>query len=256
MENQIVKEQFNKQAKKFADWAVTRNTAQMKGYYDFCEISPRDTLLDVACGPGAMTVFMAHHVRSATGVDISDNEIEIANNVARQLGIANIQFDCSDVEQLPYPDNSFSVVLCKAAFHHFVQPVKVFNEMKRCCMQGGKVSIQDIAAYDDIYVDEYFETFEKLVDICHHRTLQEREFAQLFTNADIDITDQFMLTVDLSVDEYLEHAVQDKDGRLALEKLIKDGIKDPRLKEYLFYRDDQLFFKRNVYLIVGQKKDK
>ncbi|MBN1924202.1 MAG: class I SAM-dependent methyltransferase [Prolixibacteraceae bacterium] len=253
MTNQIIKEQFNKQAEKFANWSVSKNLEYINAYFDFCEIKPTDNLLDVACGPGDFTIFNAKRISGARGVDISDKEIEIANGLVVEFGLDNVQFDCHDVEKLPYPDNAYSVVICKSAFHHFTNPDEVFKEMVRCCEKGGLISIQDIRAYDDDDVNSFFETFDKLIDISHNVTLGEHEFDDLFRKNNITITGVFKLEVDLNVREYIEHAEQDEANKLKIERMLKNGISDPGLKNFLFKKGGELFFKRPVYLIKGIK---
>lgn len=61
MANQLVKEQFNRQAEKFAKWSVGKNIEYLNGYFDFCGIKSADRLLDVACGPGEFTIYIAQH---------------------------------------------------------------------------------------------------------------------------------------------------------------------------------------------------
>ncbi|NQU88685.1 MAG: class I SAM-dependent methyltransferase [Mariniphaga sp.] len=146
MKNQIIKDQFNKQAELFANWSVSKNLEYLEAYVNFCSIQPGDRVLDVACGPGDLAIFLADKVSKVQGIDISDKEVEIANGLVNKFGLKNIRFDCADVEKLPNDNNSFSVVLCKSAFHHFRNPDVVFKEMKRCCEKSGKISIQDIVA--------------------------------------------------------------------------------------------------------------
>jgi len=253
MVNQKVKEQFNKQAEKFANWSVGKNVEYLNGYFDFCNIQPNDILLDVACGPGDFTNLTARRILKASGVDISDKEIEIANRQSSELGLTNVVFDCSDVENLPYSNNSFTVVVCKSAFHHFMNPEIVFKEMIRCCENGGKISIQDIRAYDDSYVNEFFEAFDKLIDNSHNKTLNEYEFNKLYSGNGIKKTGEFKLDVDLNVREYVDHAVQDKGNQEKIDRLLKHGLDDNRINNYLFMKDGELYFKRPVYLIIGIK---
>ena len=106
MSNKIVRDQFNKQAEKFANWSIGKNIEYLNGYYNFCDIQSSDKLLDVACGPGEFTIFIAKRILETRGVDISDREIEIANSLIKEFGLSNIEFDCSDVEKLPYKDNT------------------------------------------------------------------------------------------------------------------------------------------------------
>jgi ubiquinone/menaquinone biosynthesis C-methylase UbiE len=253
MQNQIVKEQFNKQAEKFANWSVGKNTDYLNAYFDFCNIQPTDRLLDVACGPGEFTIFIAKRIKEARGVDISDKEIEIANGLINDFGLNNVGFDCSDVEHLPYNNDSYSIVVCKSAFHHFTNPDCVFKEMIRCCVKNGKISIQDIVTYEDEYVNNFFETFDKLVDISHNRTLSKNDFDQLYRDNSINKTGEFRIDVDLNVNEYLEHAKQDKASRIKIQKLLEKGKNDTRVNNYLFLKNGELYFKRPVYLIIGKK---
>ncbi|MBN1998519.1 class I SAM-dependent methyltransferase [candidate division KSB1 bacterium] len=191
MSNHIVKRQFNRQAEKFANWSVGENIEFMNAYFEFCEIQPHDRLLDVACGPGEFTIFIAKMISVARGVDISDREIEIANGFIKEFGLDNIGFDCTDVEVLAYDNNSYSIVVCKSAFHHFRQTEVIFNEMR--------------------------------------------------------------LSVDLRIDEYLEHAVQNRENHAEALRLLAKGQKDKKLDGYLFKKNDMLFFKRPVYIILGRK---
>ena len=253
MTNQIVKEQFNNQAEKFANWSIGKNVEYLNGYFDFCDIQSSDRLLDIACGPGEFTIFIAKRISEARGVDISDKEIEIANGLIKEFGLSNVGFDCSDVEKLPYGDNSFSIVICKSAFHHFINPDLVFKEIIRCCERGGRISIQDIAAYEDDYVNDYFETFDKLVDISHNKTLAEFDFNKLYSDNRINKTGEFRLDVDLNVKEYIDQAIQDEESKLKTDYFLKKGLDDERLADFLFIRDNDLFFKRHVYLIIGEK---
>jgi len=253
MSNQLVKDQFNKQAEKFANWSVGKNVEYLNSYFDFCEISPDDKLLDVACGPGEFTIFTARKISEAYGIDISDKEIDIAKSSAKNLSIDNVHFNCADVEKLPYNDNTFSIVVCKSAFHHFINPVIVLDQMKRCCMQGGKISVQDIVSYDDEYVKDFFETFDKLVDISHNRVLSIGELNRLFQECEIKKIREFSIEVDLSVKEYVDHAVQEPENVLKINDLLNKGINDKRLSGYLFKKNGELYFKRLAYLILGIK---
>ncbi len=253
MQNQIVKEQFNKQAEKFANWSIGKNIDYLDAYFNFCGIKPADRLLDVACGPGEFTIYIAKKISEARGVDISDKEIDIAKKLIKEFGLKNVGFDCSDVEHLPYNDNSYSIVVCKSAFHHFINPNKVFKEMVRCCEKSGKISIQDIVAYKDKNVNDFFEAFDKLVDISHNRVLSQNDFNKLFPDNKIVKTGEFRIDVDLNVNEYLEHAQQDKKNRIEIQKLLKKGKNDNKFSDYLFFKNDELYFKRPVYLIIGNK---
>jgi len=254
MDNQQIRNQFNKQAEIFANWAAGKNAEYLQAFYDFSGIAPDDKLLDVACGPGEFTCYAARKVFAAYGVDISDKEIEIAKNRSNQLGLGNIYFDRSDVEKIPYKDNFFSKVVCKSAFHHFIHPTAVFDEMRRCCIPGGKISIQDIVAFENGYVTSFFDSFDKLVDASHNSVLKTEELNRLFIDHKVKKIKESHFEANLPVKEYIGHAVQEPENRTKINALLSDGLNDRKIAEYLFFNEGELYCKRFGYLILGEKK--
>ena len=253
--HEIVKRQFDSQALNFSNWSVTQNTEYQKAYFDFCEISSQDTVLDFACGTGEYAIFAAPKVKYVQGVDISKGMIEIAQRQAEEMNLNNIGFLCSPVEQTPFEDGAFSVVMCRSAFHHFHNYDGIFDEMVRCCRQGGRISVQDIMAYPDRKIDEFFEEFEKLVDVSHHKTVSREFIENLYHQRKLKIKNRFEIEIELNFREYLGHAKQSEENQERIVHLIENGIKDPDISKYFIDKEGTLFFKRHVFLILGEKEN-
>ena len=251
--HEIVKRQFDKQAQNFSNWSVTKNIEYQKAYFDFCQISSQDTLLDLACGTGEYAIFAAPNVKYVRGGDISKGMIELAQKQAEKENVNNVSFLCHPVEQTPFEDESFTIVICRSAFHHFEDYDKIFNEMTRCCQKGGRISIQDIVAYPDEREDSFFEEFEKAVDVSHHKTLSKEYIKSLYDQRNIRIKNTFEIEVELHFQEYLGHAQQSEKSKTKIEKLLEMGLNDPYLSKYFIIKDGDLFFKREVFLILGEK---
>ena len=64
-------------------------------------------------------------------MDISEGMIGLALKKTEEEEFSGLEFRIGDVEHLPFPDASFSVVVCKAAFHHMPRYDLVFREMVR-----------------------------------------------------------------------------------------------------------------------------
>jgi ubiquinone/menaquinone biosynthesis C-methylase UbiE len=252
-QDQSVREAFNKQAHKYANWSHAKNVKNLNGYFDFCKIRPSDRLLDIACGPGDFIINAAPKIKIGRGVDISDAQIEIANHQAKEFGLLNVEFDRGSAEALPYADGSFSVVVCRYAFHHFAQPGAVLSEMIRSCEVGGKIGLLDIASYKDSYVNDFFGTFDKLVDTSHYSTLSEFEFNQLYGNFAMEKIREITIDVELNVSEYMEQALQDSSCKAKLKDLLLSGQQDKAISKFMFIKEGELVFKRHVYLMLAGK---
>jgi ubiquinone/menaquinone biosynthesis C-methylase UbiE len=102
------------------------------------------SLLEVAPGPGFFSVELARLGRfRVTGLDISHTFVEIARSNARAANVT-VDFRQGDAARMPFPDASFDLVVCQAAFKNFTRPQKAIDEMFRVLKPGGTAHIQDM----------------------------------------------------------------------------------------------------------------
>lgn len=103
-----------------------------------------DRVLDVGCGPGYLTRRAALVVGprgSVEGIDPSPEAI----TQARLEAPANTAFQIATAEQLPYPDETFDVVVSSLALHHIPPENRptALREMRRVLKLGGRLLIAD-----------------------------------------------------------------------------------------------------------------
>ena len=102
-------------------------------------------ILEIAPGPGYHTVELARLGRfHVTGVDLSHTFVEIATAYAREQNV-EVTFRQGDAESLPFPDASFDLTVCQAAFKNFGKPVVAIDEMYRVLRPGRTAVIQDMS---------------------------------------------------------------------------------------------------------------
>ena len=102
------------------------------------DIPAGETLLDVACGTGQISIPAARRGIKVTGVDIADNSIAFAQNRAQLEGL-DCTFDVGDAENLPYEDASFDNVVSIVGAMFAPQADKVASELLRVCKPGGRI---------------------------------------------------------------------------------------------------------------------
>jgi ubiquinone/menaquinone biosynthesis C-methylase UbiE len=160
-----VVDQFTRQAEAYGQLVRSMPSDRSAGLRALVGITADDVVLDVACGTGLRAMQLAPHVRAVVGVDLTPAMLEEAKAEQARLGIANVSWQAVDACHLPFADESFSIVLCQAAFHHFDQPAAVLAEMARVCRKGGRVSVSDMTP--DPAKVEAFDAMERLRDPSH-----------------------------------------------------------------------------------------
>jgi ubiquinone/menaquinone biosynthesis C-methylase UbiE len=95
-------------------------------------------VLNVACGTGELSLFLAHCGCDVVAFDFSPKSVEYAREMARINGFADkIQIDVMDIRNITYPENSFDVVTGEAALHHVIKYDNCFENMYRVLKPGG-----------------------------------------------------------------------------------------------------------------------
>jgi ubiquinone/menaquinone biosynthesis C-methylase UbiE len=101
-------------------------------------------VLEVAPGPGYLAVELAGLGDYAvTGLDISHTFVEIARKNAAAAGVA-VEFRQGNAAAMPFEEGTFDLVVCRAAFKNFSQPVVALAEMRRVLKPGGRALVIDL----------------------------------------------------------------------------------------------------------------
>src|ERR1700761_463474 len=106
-------------------------------------IQPGAEVLEVAPGPGFLSIELAKRGLQVRAVDISKTFVEIARHNAAAEGV-KARFQLGNAAALPVDDASVDLVVCRAAFKNFSEPVKALAEMRRVLKPGGTALLIDM----------------------------------------------------------------------------------------------------------------
>lgn len=123
------------------------NARNSRMVVELAGIRPGESVLDVACGTGNLTLTAKTYAGPGGrvhGIDASPEMIAVARKKAEQSGNA-VVFDVGLAEKLAFPDAAFDVVISRLAMHHLPDDLKraAFAEMLRVLKPGGRVLIAD-----------------------------------------------------------------------------------------------------------------
>lgn len=119
-------------------------------YYEFLsyfELLPEDyypQILELGCGIGYQSAFLALISDKVTATDLPDEDIkthtagiEKARQLQKCIDIQNVEFIGTSAENLPFADNSFSMVFNSHVLEHIPDKVKALREIYRVLKPGG-----------------------------------------------------------------------------------------------------------------------
>jgi len=110
-----------------------------------CHVGGDAYVLDVGCGVGATTCYLAKTYRcKAVGIDLREEMIAQARKRAQTEGVAgDIAFRVADAQELPFEDATFDVVLCESVATFVEDKRRVVSELARVTVPGGYVGLNE-----------------------------------------------------------------------------------------------------------------
>ncbi|MFC1899912.1 methyltransferase domain-containing protein [Chloroflexota bacterium] len=137
-------------------------------------------ILEVGCSTGYITRYVAKLFDcEIIGVDLSKLLLDIAEEESGKLNLNNISFKHANVENLPFPNNTFDIVYGEAITALVSDPLKVLKEYDRVLKPGGKIATLDLfmkESLSDEFVEETNEMMSHVIGAqIKIRTLQEWE---------------------------------------------------------------------------------
>lgn len=142
-----IHESFAQQA---AEFEKPGRIFSKKEYLDYivASVNPdkEDVMLEAAAGTCAVSRAFAPYVKTVVSMDGTPVMLETGRKQADKEGHRNIIFTKGFVEDIPFLDGFFDIVISRLAFHHFTDPNAAFHEMARVVKPGGRLVLVDMAA--------------------------------------------------------------------------------------------------------------
>jgi len=213
-------EQFSQQAIPFAQIPGHQDSIQL--LVELAEARQSDTVLDVACGPGLVTCEFAVHCGHVTGIDITPAMIDQAKKRQQEKGLANLTWVIGEALPLLYSDNSFSLVITRYSYHHFLEPRAALSEMIRVCVPGGRVLVADVAI--ETAKSAAYDRLERMRDPSHTHALTAEEFNQLFQQSGMENCRKSSYDVEIELEAQLKASFPKPGDTELLREMITGDI--------------------------------
>jgi ubiquinone/menaquinone biosynthesis C-methylase UbiE len=108
-------------------------------------IAPGQSVLDMACGDGVYSVWLAERVGAAgrvLAVDMRSEYLELARKQSVDSPYSGIiEYLTASIESLPLEDHSFDLCWCAQSLYSLPDPVEALRHMVRVTRPGGVVAV-------------------------------------------------------------------------------------------------------------------
>lgn len=142
--------------------------------------------LDIATGGGHTALKFAPYVAHVTVTDITPRMLEQAEAFITSQ-VNNVSFKVADAEDLPFENETFDLVTCRIAPHHFPNAAKFVREAARVLKTGGLFLLQDQLLPEDKTIAAVIEHFETLRDPSHHQAFPLSQWITMFESAELSV---------------------------------------------------------------------
>jgi ubiquinone/menaquinone biosynthesis C-methylase UbiE len=208
-------------------------------------------MLDVATGAGHTALTFAPFVAHVIASDLTGQMAAKAAELARQRGLTNVETRLADAEALPFENNSFDLVTCRIALHHFPNPRQAISEFARVLKPGGVLGFTDNVTLPDKQAAGYYNAYEKLRDPSHNWVYPLVRLQAMFEAAGLKVEATRQVSKEMEFQQWADRMrVSDKNK----EKLLDMMRHIPAALEPLFqprWVDGALYFSLWEAVIVA-----
>jgi ubiquinone/menaquinone biosynthesis C-methylase UbiE len=114
---------------------------------------PQGLMLDAGTGTARIPIVIARQQPQwqIIGIDLAKSMLELGKHNIEQAGLqAQIQLECIDAKQMPYPDGHFDMVISNSIVHHLSDPIPFFRELQRVLKPNGSIFLRDLTRPDNL----------------------------------------------------------------------------------------------------------
>jgi ubiquinone/menaquinone biosynthesis C-methylase UbiE len=188
--------------------------------------------------------------------------LTVAADLAAEKALTNVSFKQADAEDLPYEAETFDLVTCRIAPHHFPDIQQFINEAARVLKPGGLLAVVDnIVPGTHLHgkkarlINEagaYVNAFEKLRDPSHGRCWSVNEWEHGFRQAGFTMQHQELLAKEMEFGSWAARMQVSPEDTMRLKAMLVQA--PTAVADFLTPQisNDRITFRLTELIIVGK----
>lgn len=159
--------------------------------------------LDIATGPGFTAFAIAPYCERVVASDIAPAMLQRVEEGALVRLHPNIDTAIADACELPFPNDSFDLITCRTAPHHFPDIAQFLAEVRRTLRPSGMFILVDTTTVEASEPRAWHHRVELARDPSHVLALTPDEWRTAITNAGLKLTADAMTSVTMTFNDWV-----------------------------------------------------
>ncbi|MDQ0337471.1 ubiquinone/menaquinone biosynthesis C-methylase UbiE/catechol 2,3-dioxygenase-like lactoylglutathione lyase family enzyme [Caldalkalibacillus uzonensis] len=197
-----VQNQFGRSAEAYVTSDIHAKGRDLAKLVEIAAVTPQDVVLDVGTGGGHVANALAPLAAKVIAMDLTPEMLEAAQRFISANGYQNVDYVQGDAEQMPFGPETFDVVACRIAAHHFPNVQKFINEVFRVLRPSGRFLLVDNVAAEDDEIDQFYNEIEKLRDYSHVRAWKKSEWVRMLEENGLVIEECYRFAKTFAFEEW------------------------------------------------------
>ena len=218
---QSVQNQFGNVAANYRTSTVHAVGVELDVMLKQANLTGNARVLDAGCGAGHTALKFASLAREVVAYDLTPQMLEQVTQLADDNDVTNIITRQGNVEELPFGDNSFDVVVSRYSAHHWSHPQIALQEIRRVLPENGIFILCDIVSLDDFTYDTFLQAIELLRDPSHVRDHSAQQWLMMLK--DVGFSGEVVLTktITLQFQRWVERMATPSEHVTLLRRLFE-----------------------------------
>jgi arsenite methyltransferase len=147
------------------------------GAIDYSKAKAGEICVDLGSGRGTDVLRLAEEVGEsgfAYGIDVSEGMLRKAEKNAKKLGVSNVKFVKSELEDIKLPSNTVDLLISNCTINHADDKFKTWSEIERILKNSGRFVVSDIYSIGE--VPELYRNDPEAVAECWAGSIPRQEY--------------------------------------------------------------------------------